>query len=88
MSFISTVLVCVSDGHCAIDFENREKDTHLFQSLAIQARSSFSGVEGDLHIAFVILCKSLSYFFWLKKWRLNTKRFHEFLSFFLNSWLK
>lgn len=59
MPFISTVLVCLSDGHCASDVKNRRKDTHLLQSLTIQAHSSFSGVEGDLHIAFIILHKSL-----------------------------
>lgn len=57
MSFISTVLVCVSDGHCATDVENKRKDTHLLQSLIIQAHFSFSGVEGDLHTAFIILHK-------------------------------
>lgn len=63
MSFISTVLVCVSDGHCAIDVKNRRKDIHLLPSLTIQTHSSFSGVQGDLHIAFIILYKSLSLFF-------------------------
>lgn len=60
MFFISTVLVCVSDGHCAIDVENRRKDIHLLQSLTLKAHSSFSGLEGDFHIAFIILHKSLS----------------------------
>lgn len=60
MFFISTILVCVSDGHCAIDVKNRRKDILLLQSLTIQAHSSFSGVEGDLQVAFIILHKSLS----------------------------
>lgn len=53
MFFINTVLVCVSDGHCAIDVKNRRKDILLLQSLTIQAHCSFFGVEGNLHVAFL-----------------------------------
>lgn len=32
MSFIETILVHTSEGHCAIDIADREKGTNLFQN--------------------------------------------------------